>query len=87
MIQYKSLFSYITEVTIIRLNGTDQISFFIADAPTCFPELDAQNHNDYRGATFKLELRRGYAEQWLKNVGFYGFVNLITQDGNEQLLI
>jgi hypothetical protein len=49
---------FLTQPQIVRGNGADYVHFTFA-GPTPFPEMK------YPGS-FSVEVRRGYAEEWLK---------------------
>ena len=56
----------VEKVTVVRCSGcTDRVSFTLEPAaPSPFPEMEALEPGNYR-ATLSLEVRRGYAEEWL----------------------
>jgi hypothetical protein len=41
-----------------------------------YPELDTQEPGDYP-TSFKVEVRRGYAEEYLKGIGYTGTYHLV----------
>jgi len=74
-----------TSITILRIEGTDTIQVFFEGAASPYPELAAQQPNEYKGVVFSVETRRGYAEEWLKVNHFSGKVRLITKSGASEI--
>lgn len=65
-------FKLVSKVTVVRLvGGADYIMFEIPSLSSPYPELDKQEPGIYP-ASFKIEVRRGYAPEWLLSVGYTG---------------
>ena len=58
MEEYKFAGLKITKCTVVRDNGTDSVVFTV-DGPTAFPETKYP-------LDIKMDTRRGYAEEWLR---------------------
>jgi hypothetical protein len=59
----------VTKVTIVRRAGyTDQV-YFRLEGPSPFPEMEAEKPGNYP-PNCSVEVRRGYAEEWLRGMGF-----------------
>lgn len=59
----------IKSITVVRGSGTDKVTIAF-DGPTPFPELaQASPASDY-GPYFSVSTRHGYAEEWLKKMGY-----------------
>jgi len=57
----------ITKVLVLRRkSGTDKI-YFTLEAPSPFPEMEAQEPGNYP-AHLIIDVRRGYAEEWLEKM-------------------
>jgi len=77
----------IKRISIIRLDGTDQINLHLTDMDSPFPELEMAEPGMHPPC-LSQECRRGYAETWLSNVGFSGCkAELITYTGSQDIVI
>lgn len=65
-------FKLVSKVTVVRLiGGADYIMFEIPSLLSPYPELDIAEPGGYP-TSFKLEVRRGYATEWLLSSGYTG---------------
>ncbi len=70
----------ITKVTVLSVVGAAEQVLFEVEGPTPFPELDAQDPGKYTPVV-KMECRRGYALQWLEQMGVdLSTVTVISND-------
>jgi hypothetical protein len=85
---FEQLFKSASRVTLLRFNGADQLNIDVRPAPTVYPNLSKLFPDEgYEGVTFRVDLQRGYAEEWLKEIGYHGMVDLITKEGNKILFL
>lgn len=61
----------ITRVVVVRGSGTDKILIQTTGQST-FPELEENEPGSYPPC-YQIDCRRGYAEQWLNDVGITEF--------------
>lgn len=57
------------EITILQTYGPDQIHFTF-DGPTTYPEMQREHPEEGYDPELKVNLRKGYALEWLKLMGF-----------------
>ena len=71
-------FKLVSNVTIVRfVSGVDHVSFELPTLPSPFPELNRKNPGCFP-TTLMVELRRGFAEEWLSTCGYTGPLILIS---------
>ena len=58
----------VISVTVINRNGPDLIDIKF-EGRTPFPEIQAQAPEEDYGPSFKVEVRKGYALEWLDSMG------------------
>lgn len=58
----------VRKVTVLIRPGTDQVSLHL-EGPTPFPELQKQNPEEDYKPCLNLEARKGFALEWLNQMG------------------
>jgi hypothetical protein len=70
----------IVSVTVLLRNHPDHISIKF-EGPTPFPEIQEQNPETDYGPSFDIEVRKGYALEWLKLMGIpEGLIRVETSE-------
>ena len=79
----------VTKIDVLRGSGTDRVSFTMQRAPTPFPELDAADPGNKYPPHVSIEVRQGYAEEWIAKCFGKGheIVIIDTHDGKRETVL
>jgi hypothetical protein len=80
----KEFINQVSTIVIIRTNPEeDHINIRLENIKSSFPYEGSEYH-----PTLRLETQKGYAEQWLKEVGFDGrLAEIVGEDYIESVVI